>query len=143
MRTVAVKIGIVLLLLVPGCEIVKDGGQKIVRIDPNQAAKVEGAAEATIGILEALTAIWPVAGIGVAGLGTALAAWRKAKKNLTEKQSESQMYYNATAALVEAIGDYRDANPDKWAKLKKQLEDAIGPEAENVIRAIRGLEPKK
>lgn len=146
MRRKIILISALILLSLPlaGCEVLQDTitGEKKVYIDPNAAAKVEDAAEVGVGILEALAALWPAAGIGAAGLGTALAAWRKAKKNLTTTQTKSDMYYNATQALVNAIEDYREENPGNWAKLKKQLERSVGPGVESIIRAIRELPPK-
>ncbi len=137
------KLLLVLVLFCAGCEITKDAtGEKQVRIDPNQAAKVEAAVEGGIGVLEALAALWPLAGTGAVGLAAALAAWRKAKARLTESQTETEMYHSATAALVAAIKDYRETNPETWDKLKLKLEGAVGPDAENIIRALRGLPPK-
>lgn len=125
-------------LVVSGCEELKRAAQA----DPNTTEALEGAAEAGVGILQALAVLWPGAAAGAAGLGVALKAWRSAKKNLATSETNSEQYYHATESLVEAIHNYREENPDKWKKLKAELKEAIGPEAENVIRAIRMLPPK-
>lgn len=126
------------VFFVPGCEELK----RAASADPNTATAIEGAAEAGVGILQALAAIWPGAAVGAGALGTALAAWRKAKGKLAASKTEGEAYYHTTQALVLAIDEYREANPDKWIKLKATLEGAIGPEAENIIRALRSLPPK-
>ncbi len=129
----AVVLASVLLLL--SCEEL----QRAASADPNTTLAVEGAAEAGVGILQALAVLWPGAAAGAAGLTVALKAWRNAKKNLATSETNSEQYYHATEGLVSAIGHYRNENPERWKKLKVKLENAIGPEAENVIRAIRGL----
>ena len=126
------------VLVVSGCEELKRAASE----DPNTTVAIEGAAEAGVGILQALAVLWPGAAAGAAGLGVALKAWRNAKKNLAQSETNSEQYYHATESLVQAIGEYRDENPDKWEKLKTTFEATIGPEAENVIRAIRNLPQK-
>jgi len=126
------------VFVVSGCEELK----RAASADPNTTLAAEGAAEAGVGILQALSAIWPGAAVGAGALGTALAAWRKSKKKLAESETSSEQYYHATESLVEAIDDYRKKNPDKWIKLKESLHHTIGLKAENVIRAIRRLPPK-
>ena len=126
------------VLIVSGCEEFK----RAASADPNTTDALEGAAEAGVGILQALAVLWPGAAAGAAGLGIALKAWRSAKKNLAQSETKSEQYYHATEGLVEAIHNYREENPEKWKKLKTELEEAIGPEAENIIRSIRGLPQK-
>ena len=113
--------------------------------DPNNAPKVaaaEATAEGAVGILQGLAAVWPGAAVGAVSLATALRAWRNAKKQLATSESTGAQYYHVTESLVGAINDYRSKNPEKWESLKVALESAVGPEAENVIRAIRGLPVK-
>jgi hypothetical protein len=129
---------LIMLFFCNGCEELK----RAASADPNTTLAIEGAAEAGVGILQALSVLWPGAAAGAAGLGVALKAWRNAKGKLSESETNSEQYYHATESLVAAIGDYKTANPDKWAEMKGKLEGAIGPEAENVIRAIRGLPAK-
>lgn len=146
MKKTILLISALILLSLPlsGCEVSKDAvtGKKTVRIDPNAAAKIEGGAEAGVGILNALSVMWPGFAAGAGALTLALREWRKVKGKLTEKQNESDMYYNTTEALVTAIEQYRDENPDKWKKLKEKIEKAVGPGAESIIRAIRELPQK-
>lgn len=123
------------VLLSLSCEELK----RATTADPNTTIALEGAAEAGVGILRALAVIWPGAAVGAGALATALTAWRKAKGKLATSETSSEQYYHATESLVSAINDYHKENPENWDKLKSKCESAIGPEAENVIRAIRGL----
>jgi hypothetical protein len=132
-----------LVLVVSGCEALQRAAKQ--SQDPNTAPKVEAAetaAEGAVGILQALGVLWPGAAVGGAGLAAALRAWRNAKKNLATSNTESEAYFHTTEALVTAIEDYREKNPEKWKKLKASLEDAVGPNAEAIIRAIRGMPMK-
>jgi len=122
---------------------VDPNGVKTVRLDADKVEQFEKGAEAGVSIMQALAPFWPPAAGLAVGLAAALAAWRKQKGKLIIQQSETEMYHSAAASLVAAIGDYRNANPQQWAKLKIRLKKAIGPEAENVIRALRGLPEKK
>ena len=49
------------------------------------------------------------------------------------------MYYSVASAVVEAIEQFKEENPDDWDKLEIELTKLIGPKAENIIRALRGL----
>jgi len=115
-------------------------GETLYNVDPNTAAKVEVGTEAAVNIATILAAFWPVL-LPVAGAGAgALGAWRNMKPKLTEAQTKEELYYKSTASLVSAIETLKVKNPASWEKLKAAL--AIGPETENVIRALRGLPPK-
>lgn len=130
-------------LAVFGCTVGSDpNGVPTVRIDAEKAEQFEKGAEAGISIMTALEVVWPGAAVLSTALATALAAWRNQKGKVIIEQSKAKMYHSASAGLVEAIADYRENNPNAWGKLKEELEAAIGPEAENVIRAIRGLPEK-
>lgn len=133
-----------LLLLVGSCVSGVDlvTGEPTVGIDPNISAKIESGAEATIGILTILGAFWPILIPIMTGIGGGLATWRKIKPKLTEAQSEATMYYSATESVVTAIEDFKEKYPEEWDKLKAECSHTIGPQAENVIRAILGKPPK-
>jgi len=136
---------IVLCLGVAGC--IKSegpGGETYYRVDPNIAAEVERDVAVGITILQALSIIWPEllpAGLLIA-TGGGLAVWKKLKPQLTEAQTRQALYYATTEGVVGAIEQFKETNPTEWKKLKKQLDDLVGPEAENVIRALRGLPAK-
>ena len=134
---------ICILLAVTGCvtETASDG-TKTVRIDAEKAEQFEQGAEAGISIMQALVVVWPGFAVLSATLAGVLGAWRTQKGKLIIAQSETKMYHSVTASLVGAIDDYREAYPANWGKLRTQLADTIGPEGENIIRALRDLPAK-
>lgn len=136
---------IVMILACSGCmkEIVTDPntGETTTKysIDPEKAGNIESGAEAAQGVAGAVGLVYPV-GTFIAGIiGTGLALWRKYKPALVQAQKKQELAYNATTSLVGLIEDLKEISPDTWEKLKEKLK--IGPEVENVIRAIRGLPP--
>lgn len=118
-------------------------GEKRVAIDSNVAGQIETGAQTAVSILTILGVLWPVlipVGTGIAaGLGT----WAKVKPKLTKAQSETAMYHSATQSVVTGIEDFKAKYPNEWIKLEEKLAKAIGPEAENIIRALRGLSPRR
>lgn len=135
----------IMLLACSGCmkEIITDPntGEATTKysIDAEKAEKIESGAEAAQGVAGAVGLVYPV-GTFIAGvIGTGLALWRKYKPALIQAQKKEEIAYNATTSLVGLIEDLKEVSPDTWEKLKKKLK--IGPEVENVIRAIRGLPP--
>jgi len=157
-----ILIMVVLLVALSGClkqETTEPNSGKVIttyQIDSNSAAKLEATATQAQAIAATVAAAaiplapvfpWaPVAGgiaTTIAGiLGAALGTWAKIKPKLIEAQTKQQIYYNATSSVVTAIESYKTAYPDQWTSLEAQLIKAIGPEAENVIRALRGLPAK-
>lgn len=133
------------LLFVSGCLMRIDPitGERTYQIDPNAIPAYEETAEAAIGILAILSTIWPVllpaVGIAAGVYGT----WKKVKPQLATAQSEAAMYHTATKSVVTAIENFKINNPKEWLILEERLKKAIGPNAENVIRALRGLPPKE
>lgn len=135
---------IVMLMLIGGCV-------KVVTIDPNGIAHTSYAVDVNavtpyeavggIGytISMGLSTIWPIAGVIAGIIGTLLASWKKYKPQLQELQKKESLAYNATTSLVGFIEELKKTSPDVWEKLKGNLK--IGPEVENVIRAIRGKPP--
>ena len=146
MKKTMLLLVVLIALCVAGCVESMDPatGETVYNVDPDAAAKVERGVEAGIGVLQALSIFWPEllpAGV-VIGLGGALATWRKMKPKLTEAQAREALYFATTEEIVTAIEQYKTDNPAAWKKLGDEIGDKIGPEAENVIRAIRGLKPK-
>ena len=133
------------LLLVGGCvtSIDPETGAKGVSVDPNVAAQIEGGSAAAVGILTVLGSMWPILIPIATGIGGVMGALRTSKPKLVAAQSEASMYYSATEAIVNAIEGFKDVCPDEWKKLEQSLAKSIGPKAENLIRALRGLPPKE
>jgi hypothetical protein len=138
------------LCLIAGCisSTVTDSNgvtKKVVSLDPNNAIVVNADTGLTVGqmIAAASGTIWPIGTLMAGALGAALAAWRKYKPLLTAATTQATQSYNTTSAVVSAIETYKTDNPTEWLKLEEYLTKAIGPNAENVIRAIRGLPPKE
>jgi len=134
----------VLVLGIGGCQKTQsETGETLYQVDPNISSSIETGAETAVSILAILGPLWPglltIAGGIVGGLGT----WRKIKPKLTKAQSESEIYYSTTSSIVTAIEDFKTNYPNEWNDLKIKLIDTIGPNAENVIRAIRGLPAKE
>lgn len=123
-------ISVVFILFICGCQANPQTGQA--ELKPDVVAAIDKAAEKTSEQLKiwgpAATAAYPPAAGIVGILGLLVGAWQKRKSNRA---------HGTTAALVSGIEEFKDANPTEWKKLKDRLH--IGPEAENVIRAMRGL----
>ena len=140
MRKRNVFAGFVLLLLfaicLAGCVNAGEG----IGIDPQKYEQFEDAAEIGVGILTALTPFFPWLFPVVAAAGGILATAKTMKPKLTKLQKRQELAHNAAAGLVAGIETLKKTSPESWAKLKDVLK--IGPEVENVIRAIRGLPPK-
>lgn len=116
---------------------------KVTKLDSNNVIVKNAESGLTVGqmIAAASGTIWPV-GTLIAGIfGGLLTAWKKYKPLLVTAQSQATQSYNVTASLVEAIEQFKETNPTEWTALKAKLTEAIGPNAENVIRALRGLPP--
>ena len=102
-------------------------------------AVVPVAAAGASAIFPVLTPIFTgIAGLILAGIGV----WRTLKPQLVAETEAKQKYYDVAAAIVAGIENFKEASPETWAKLEVKLAQAIGPKAENVIRALRGLPAK-
>ena len=145
MRRKIVLVNVLLVLMLSGCEVAinPETGGKEYRVDPNRAAEIEQQVDVAGGILALLATIWPVLGPAAGAVVAGLATWRKIKPKVTEAQTEAKLYHSATASVVEAIESFKEEHPDWWKKLKTELVKVTGPNAENVIRALRGLPPKE
>ena len=143
-----------IMLMVPalsGCvtEVDPETGQELTRLDPEVAQRVGKVSEAVPAVrqgLDVASIIWPSAAAVLGVIGGAVGAAKKAsdkyKPKLTEAQLRQLQYHNASSAVVKAIEEFKQTNSKDWQSLKKKLTKYIGPEAENVIRAIRGLPAK-
>lgn len=137
-------LGVALVLcLVVGCIQQQDEtGEPTVVIDPEVVATIDGVAEfgdVAVAVAGPLSIYWPPAA-GIAGIiAGVVGAWRKMKPKLTKAETEASKAYVVTEAIVYAIEEFKKTNRDDWEKLKSQLTKTIGPETENVIRALRGL----
>jgi len=138
-------LAVVLSVGLTGCVESTDpaSGETQYALDAEKAAEVEKYVETGITVLMALSVIWP--GLIPAGLAAiligALAAFRKIKPQLVDAKSEAEQYHSTTASVVAAIEAFKESNPDDWTKLEEKLKKALGPAAENIIRALRGLPP--
>ena len=128
-------LSLVMCLAAAGCVTNPQTGQR--ELDPNITATVDTITVPAQQAVELATpfaaSLYPPAAaiLGVIGLG--LAAWNKRKANNS---------YTLTETVVSAIEAWKAENPNDWAKLQEKLSKLIGPEAENVIRAMRGLPEK-
>ncbi len=133
-----------LLMLLAGCEVITNPatGEKEYHLSPKDANSIEDSGEITVGVLGALGILWPVL-LPIAGYaGGALRMFRKLKPKLTTAKTEAETYHSATDSIVAAIESFKTDYPKEWTILESKLNKAIGPKAENVIRALRGLPSK-
>jgi hypothetical protein len=122
-------------------------------VDANVVAKAEKPVEGTITLLTVLATIWPdlIPPTILMILASIFGTWLKIKPKLTAAQTRAQIAYNASAATILGIEEFKKAAPDQWDKLCQQLEaikaKIIKPEdaliIENFIRGLRGLPPKE
>ncbi len=132
-------------LLVAGCitEVDPDTGKKTHRLDPNAAAAIEKTADAGISILTIAGALWPALLPIVGALAGVYGAWKKMQPKFLAEKTKAELYYGITESAVDTIEDFKAANPKLWDELeRKYWTGVVGPEAENVIRALRGLPAK-
>ena len=131
----------VLALLVVGCirGVDPNTGEPTWRVDPNVAGDIEGYAQTGITIMGLLGAFFPVLIPATTLAGGIFATWRKMKPKVTAAQTRAELCHTSTASLVTAIDEYKKIDPDGWEKLKARIK--VGPEVENIIRAIRNLPP--
>ena len=125
-----------------GCLKTVTDGKVQYRIDPNKAAEVEQIVEDVGGIMTALVPFFPFLAPIITAGGGAYAVWKTQKPKLTKAQTKGELYHNTTGSLVVALEKFKETNPQEYVKLKERLAKMIGPEAENVIRTLRGLPPK-
>jgi len=125
---------LILLVVVGGCVTGDDGKRTL---DPNIEAAADKVAD--VGLIavsagQAFSGLWPpLAGVlTVASL--IFGGWKSRKASNA---------YGLTQALVTSIEAWKKERPDDWLYLEAKLTKAIGPQAENIIRAMRGMPAKK
>jgi hypothetical protein len=140
-RLMVFVLGVTLLFV--GCiKSIDSSGKTTYAFDPNKGMAVQKGLDVAAGTATGVSAVWPPAAIiGVILTGLA-GVWRKTNPVLAAATSEQQKYYDVSASVVAAIEAFKDAAPTEYEKLKAELVKAVGPNAENVIRAIRNLPPK-
>ena len=140
-----ILIVVLLMFMTFGCIKTVTDGKTSYRVDPNKAVAVEKTAEVGVTVMQALTPFFPWLGAVATGIGGGLAVWRQQKPKFIKEQSRADMYHSVTSGLVSAIEKYKKEgiSEAEWLNFEKILMGKIGPESENVIRALRGLPPKK
>ncbi len=135
---------LLVMMLIGLCGCVKDvkDGKTTYRLDPNEAAKYEQGIEIAGGIMQLLVPFFPWLVAPLLAGGTAYATYKTQKPKFIKEQNRADLYHHAADSLVVAVEKFKETNPAEYDKLKGTLEDKIGREAENVIRALRGLPPK-
>jgi len=134
-RFLLIVVVALLAIGIMGCVTNPNTGER--EIKPEVVAKIDAVTIPAEQSIEALApiavAIWPPAA-GILGiLGLALGAWNK------RKASNS---YAVTESVVTTLEKWKVDNPEAWATLEAKMSKSIGIDAENIIRAIRGLPPK-
>ena len=120
-----------LCLVLAGCSLQEgaDGTTKLVA-DPAKVEAVEETATGLLGVLAALSVMFPPAGVALGGLAGALGLWAKHKNRL-----------KAGYGMTDAIDDFKTEYPDEWLLLKPYLTKNLGAKSENAVRTMRGLPP--
>lgn len=139
------RIAVVLLLMCLAYGCIKGTtpeGKTTYSVDPNKAAKVEKGVETGITVMQALTPFFPWLGAVATGVAGGLGVWKTQKPKFVKEQTRADLYHSVTAGLVTSVETLKIKNPAEYEKLKLILQDKLGPEAENAIRALRGLPPK-
>jgi hypothetical protein len=116
-----------------GCMTMPDGSLGV-KPEVADVADTVASIGSTVAVVGApLTVLWPPLALIAAIIGGVSAAWKGRKANTS---------HGVTEALVTGIEKFKTTNPDSWSALEIQLSKTIGPTAEGIIRAIRGLPPK-
>ena len=134
---------IAVLLLCSGCIKTVTDGEATYRLDPNEAAKYEQVVEVTGGVMALLVPIFPFLAPILAAGGGAYAVYKNQKPKFTKEQTRADAYHGASETLVSVIEKFKETNPTEYTVLEERLKKYVGPETENIIRALRGLPPKE
>lgn len=129
-------------LLLAGCVTSTDPntGAALYSLDPNAVASIERYVETGLTLGSVAGAIFPVILPFVTLAGGIFVAWKKIKPQVVKAQNRATLMHTGVTSLVVAIEELKKVSPEAWEKLKAEIK--IGPEIENIIRAIRGLPPK-
>jgi hypothetical protein len=115
-------------------------------LDPNAVAKYETGAQGAVGLLGALSLLYPVLTPIAAAAAGIYATWLKVKPKIMEETKKSEVSYNAGATLAYALDQIHRDNPEVWTKvIAPVLDKAKKPfgEIDNAIRGFRGLPVEK
>jgi len=136
-------------LFVTGCEIVKEGGESRIRLNPKAANSIEKGGENALSLLTILAPFFgPVGGIAVGTVATGLAVFKKVKPKLTEAQNKFELSNTVAGIAVEAIEEIKINNPKLWDSMAEKLQkecEGCGMDTrivKNFIRGLRGLPAK-
>ncbi len=134
---------IVLCLSVGGCVEGDTDGQ--VRLDPNVADQIEGVAEGAVGILTALSPIFPyLIPFAVGGAGV-LGTYKRLKPQLTKAEDDKTNLAWGGELLATMLDDIKENHPTVWVKIGPMIHNATKSSLalENAIREFRHLAPKE
>ena len=129
------------LLVVVGCVTSIDPvtGETLYGLDPN-AVKIEPVVETVITIGTLLAPLFPMIIPALTLITGGFGIWLKMKPQITKAQNRATLLHTGVSSLVMAVEELKKISPDGWEKLKTEIK--VGPEIENIIRAIRGLPAK-
>jgi len=106
-------------------------------LDEETAGKIDTAVDTGIKLVPLgpiIAGFWPPAAGIAAIVGIVFGAWKQRKANTT---------YALSRTIVSAIEKWKQERPNDWPYLEVELNKLIGPTAENIIRAMRGLPEKQ
>lgn len=135
-------VAIVLALLVAGCVTSTDPetGKTIYQFDPNTYGPIEPIVQTGITIGQLLAPLFPVIIPALTLVIGGFGLWLKIKPQVTKAQDRATLMHTGISSLVIAVEELKEVSPESWAKLKDMIK--VGPEINNIIRAIRGLPPQ-
>ncbi len=136
-------VAMLLCLSVGGCVEGETDGH--VRLDPNTAEQFEDVAEGAVGIVTALSLLFPYLVPFAAGGAGILGTWKRLKPKLTAVQVENDNLAWGGELLAEALEGIKEDYPETWAKVGPGIHRAIKSSLslENAIREFRHLAPKE
>ena len=137
-------LSIVLVLFLAGCtKVISEDGEATYKINPIISEKIEAPIEATGNLLTALAPVLPYAGTAGLALLSALGIYRKTvKPQFEEAKTEANLYHTSMHTVVMIIEDIKKNDKELWLKIEPFFDSKVGTITENLIRALRGLEPK-
>lgn len=143
MKRLVITMTICLMLVMSaGCVTTTDPvtGEKLYSLDPNAVAKIEPVIETAITVGGMLAPLFPFLIPVIALAGGIFGTWKKIKPQVVKAQNRATLMHTGVSSLVVAIEALKKVSPESWEKLKDKIK--VGPEIENIIRAIRGLPAK-
>ena len=131
-----------LCLSVGGC--VEGDTDGKVHLDPVVAEQVEDVGEGAVGILTALSPLFPWLIPFATGGGGLLAMWKRLKPKLTTAENKNTSLVLGGEILSIALQDVKDNHPAVWEKVGPLIKTTLrkSVEIENAVREFRSLMPK-